>query len=133
MSSLDLERLVGSTPGTRTRARLDGTWRNSLGSELTLHVTEEHALLGSFRPPPADGMPLAHPVHGFADGSAFACCVDFGEHGSVASWTGHHVIDDAGERLETLWLLARSTDETGAGAPAWGSLLTGANSFVRLD
>ena len=133
MPGLDIERFVGATPGTRTRAQLDGTWRNTLGSELTLHVTDEHALLGSFRPKSPGSFPGAHPVHGFAEGRSFSFCVDFGEHGSVASWTGHHIDDEAGERLETLWLLARSRDDhsRSSGSPAWGALLTGSNTFVR--
>ncbi len=131
--ALEVEQLVAPESGERTRSDLDGTWRNRLGSELTLQVTEDHALRGTFRLASPSGRHHDHPVRGFTEGAAFTFCVDFGEHGSVASWTGHLVVDDDEERLETLWLLSRSHagEAGGSGSPAWGALLTGANTFTR--
>jgi hypothetical protein len=134
MGALDVEQLVAESHGTRTRSELDGTWRNPLGSVLTVELTDEHVIRGSFRPEAAGGVEhRSHLVHGYAEGSAFTFCVDFGEHGSVASWTGHHVDDEAGDRLETLWQLARTGAPEAGGSPAWGALLTGANTFTRAD
>ena len=134
MGALDVEQLVAESLGSRTRSSLDGTWQNALGSVLTVQITDEHAIRGTFRPESTGGIEHhAHPVHGYAEGSSFAFCADFGEHGSVASWTGHHLDDEAGERLETLWQLARTHAPEADGSPAWGALLTGANTFTRVD
>ncbi len=131
--ALDVERLVDAAPGPRTRSDIGGTWRNALGSVVELHLADDHAVSGTFRPASPGGRPHeAHPVSGFAEGTSFTFCVDFGDHGSVASWTGHLVDDGDEQRLETLWQLARSRDAAPGGSPAWDALLTGSNSFTRV-
>jgi hypothetical protein len=134
MARIRLEDLVDSPASARTRSDLDGIWRNTLGSEMSLQVTEDHLIRGWFRPAGGhDAETRRHHLRGFTEGSAFAFCVDFGEHGSVASWTGHLIDDERGERLEALWQLARERQPDDGGSPAWGALLTGANEFVRVE
>lgn len=127
-----VEDLVDAPASARTRSELDGTWTNPLGSVMELEVTEDHLIRGWFRPATAS-QSGRHQLRGFVEGTAFSFCVDFGEHGSVASWTGQLVTDERGERLEALWHLARGRRPENGGSPAWGALLTGANEFVRAD
>lgn len=134
MAPMRVEDLVATPPGVRTGTKLDGQWRNALGSTLQLEVVDDHRLTGIFRPAPRhDADEQGHELLGVVEGTSFAFCVDFGVHGSVASWTGHLIADDRGERLEALWHLARERGADDAGAPAWGALLTGYNEFVRAD
>lgn len=111
-----------------------GQWQNRLGSTLDLTVDTHHHLSGTFRT--GVGVPdkgSTFPVVGFAERDAVTFCVDFGSLGSVASWSGHHVTDDGGERLVTLWHLARPATDPHREADVWASLLAGADHFSRVD
>jgi hypothetical protein len=113
-------------------ARLQGRWRNGLGSEMDLQVVGDR-LTGRYRtgvgsPRPEMGYELA----GFAVGDALAFCVDFRPHGSVASWTGHHTDDGDGERLVTLWHLAAPVERPQGAPDLWRGTLSGADEFRRI-
>ena len=118
----------------RPPSALAGTWENRLGSTMRLVVEDGHHLHGSYHS--GVGTPATEatfPVVGYAEGDALVFCVDFGRFGSVATWTGHRVVDDDGERLMTLWHLAQPIDGPNGGAETWRSILTGANEFHRVD
>jgi len=108
----------------------DGTWRNGLGSEMTLRESAG-IVSGTYRTDvgrPDSGE--AFSLVGVAHGDMIAWTVDFGDHGSLTAWTGRHV-DDGDPRIETLWHLVRDRDDTGAPLPPWASTLTGAATFRR--
>lgn len=121
------------TPGDRAAA-LAGRWQNKLGSVMELAVdAASHGLSGTFR----SGVGSPHPdrtyhLSGFAVGDAFVFAVDFNPHGSVGAWTGHHVADGDGERLVTLWHLARPVKAAHSDGDVWGAVLAGADEFHKL-
>ena len=118
----------------RSPSTIAGRWRSRLGSTMELSVGEDHHVYGTFHT--ELGMVDADTtfrVVGFAEGDALSFCVDFGRRGSVASWSGHHVSDDHGERLVTLWHLARPVRDPHTEADVWGALLAGADDFTRVQ
>ena len=71
-------------------------------------------------------------ITGFAEGDAVAFTVDFGRRGSVASWSGHHLNDGDGERLVTLWHLARPVHDPHSESALSGAMMSGADEFIRI-
>lgn len=118
----------------RRTASISGRWHNQLGSTLELAVGTDDAVTGTFRAAVGTAHPeRAYHVAGYALGNALAFCVDFRPHGSVATWTGHHVDDTRGERLVTLWHLAQPVDAPRGGTDLWRGVVAGADEFHRLD
>ena len=123
--------------GNETRkpaSALTGRWRNRLGSVVELAVDDHHHVSGTYR----TGVGVLDPdatfhVVGFAEGDAFSFCVDFGRRGSVASWSGHHIDDDDGERLVSLWHLAQPVREAHSEADVWKAMMAGADEFRRIE
>ncbi|MGF1595732.1 MAG: avidin/streptavidin family protein [Acidimicrobiales bacterium] len=118
----------------RPPSTIAGRWRNRLGSTMELDVGEDHRLHGTYHS--GVGVPdtsATFVVAGFAEGDAVAFTVDFGRWGSVAAWAGHHVADDNGERLVTLWHLAQPVRSAHGEADVWGSLMAGSDEFTRVD
>lgn len=112
-----------------------GRWRNRLGSTMELMVGDDHQISGTFHTEVGmtDPRSTFHVV-GFAEGEALSFCVDFGRRGSVASWSGHHVSDDAhGERLVTLWHLARPVQDPHDDTDVWRALMAGGDEFRRVE
>jgi hypothetical protein len=122
------------TPGMRAAA-LNGRWENRLGSVMELEVDPVgHSLRGNFRAGVGSPHPdRTYPLSGFAVGDAFVFAVDFNPHGSVGGWTGHHVNDPSGERLVTLWHLARPVKEAHSEGDIWGAVVAGADDFHKLS
>ncbi len=117
----------------RPMSGVSGRWCNRLGSILDLAVAADHRIHGSFRTRVGGPMVAADfPVAGFAEGDAVSFCVDFGRRGSVASWAGHHVSDEHGERLVTLWHLAQPVRNPHSELDVWRALMAGADEFTRL-
>ncbi len=117
----------------RPASALAGQWKNRLGSTMDLNVDDGHRVHGTFH----TGVGLldqvsAFPITGFAEGDAISFCVDFGHRGSVASWSGHHVTDDHGERLVTLWHLAQQVADPHSDADVWRAVLAGGDEFSRV-
>jgi hypothetical protein len=77
------------------------------------------------------------PLSGFVLGDALTFSVDFRPHGSVASWTGHHVTDGDTDGLVMLWHLAEPAREGGSrdrdDAVLWRGVFAGADNFERAD
>ena len=113
---------------------IEGRWRNRWGSVMELQVGEDHEIHGSFHAAVGAVDPtMSFHLVGFVEGEAVSFCVDFGRRGSVASWSGHHVHDEHGDRIVTLWHLARPVSDTSTGhADLSRSMLAGADEFVRL-
>lgn len=120
-------------PRTKPSA-IAGQWRSRLGSTMTLTVTDDHRIEGTFHTAVGTIDPTqAFHVVGYAEGDALAFCVDFGSRGSVAAWSGHHIADDDGDRLVTLWHLGRPVRQPHQEADVWGSILAGSDEFRRID
>ena len=133
-----VERIIADAKNVEKTERrkpsiIEGEWGNRLGSTMKLTVDEHHRIHGTFHT--AVGMPEGSPgfpVVGFVEGDALSFCVDFGQRGSVAAWSGHHVSDEHGERLVTLWHLVQPVQEPHGETDVWRALMAGSNEFARL-
>lgn len=109
-----------------------GQWKNSRGSVMEITIHNDHHIHGTFHTQVAEnGAPFN--LNGFAEGDAISFSVDFGKRGSVASWSGHHMTDDRGEHLVTLWHLARPVRDPHGLAELSGAILSGADEFTRVS
>ncbi len=109
----------------------DGRWRNELGSEMEISV-DGGRVSGVYRT--QVGRPDAaeqFAVTGFAHEDLIGIVAQFGEHGSVTSWTGRRTEGAGGDEIRVLWHLARNTDDAGETLPAWASILAGSAVFRR--
>jgi hypothetical protein len=128
------------TADVTTRAsttQIDGRWRSRLGSTMELRRVAGDVLTGTYR----IAIGTRHPeqefsLSGFVLGDAITFSVDFRPHGSVAAWTGHHVMDSGEDRLSMLWHLAEPVSERGSGGRddgvLWRGVLAGADEFERI-
>ncbi len=110
----------------------NGVWRNELASEMDLQVDAAGMVAGVYRtgvgsPTPAEEFDLT----GFASGDLLSFTVNFGQYGSLTSWCGQHTLIGGGERIKTMWLLARNVSDPDEPANLWGAVLTGADTFRR--
>lgn len=118
----------------RPGSAVAGRWRNRLGSTMELNVDAHHHINGTFHTAVGVLDPGAtFHVTGYAEGDALAFCVDFGGRGSVAAWAGHHITDDHGERLVTLWHLVQPVKDPHSDADVWRALMAGSDEFTRAD
>jgi hypothetical protein len=116
----------------RPASAVAGRWRNRRGSVVELIVHDDHHLHGTFSPEILDDPGRPFHVSGYAEGDALAFTVDFGRKGSVASWSGHHLSDDDGERLITLWHVARPVAHPHSESELSAAILSGADEFTRI-
>lgn len=111
-----------------------GRWRNRLGSTMELTIDDNHRIDGTFHTAVGFVSPSASfHVVGFVEGDALCFCVDFGRRGSVASWSGHHVTDEHGERLVTLWHLAQPVQTPHGEADLVRAMMAGGDEFTRYS
>ncbi len=113
-------------------ANFTGNWYNQHGSQMTLQVDTAGAVRGTYQ----TGVGLAAPderfsLLGFASDDLIAFTVNFGAHGCLTSWAGQHTRDDSGERLETMWYLARNIADADEPQRLWGGIWSGADVFRR--
>ncbi len=109
-----------------------GRWKNRRGSVMELTVHNDHHIHGTFHTQVEEHGSPFH-LSGFAEGDALSFSVDFGHRGSVASWSGHHMIDDRGEHLVTLWHVARPVRDPHGVAELSGAILSGSDEFTRVE
>jgi hypothetical protein len=125
--------LRGYDDDRKVPSPVTGRWRNRLGSTMELTVGDNHQIHGTYHASVGEvDTKLPFPVVGFIEGEALSFCVDFGRRGSVASWSGHHVDDEQGERLVTLWHLARPVGDAGS-VDLSRAMMAGADEFVRSE
>jgi len=110
----------------------NGKWRNELHSVMDLVVDAVGAVTGTYRtgvgsPSPTEEFDLV----GFASGDLISFTVNFGEYGSLTSWVGQHTTEGGGERIKTMWHLAKNVEDANEPASLWGAVLTGADTFRR--
>jgi len=120
-------------PSRSRRVNLIGKWRNQHDSEMEISVDLEGTITGSFRtnvgsPSPGEEFALV----GFCAGDLVSFTVNFGRHGSLATWTGQHNAADGVEKLETLWHLARDIRDPERPDDPWAGILAGADTFHRV-
>ncbi len=109
----------------------EGTWKNQLSSDMTLTVVDGK-VTGKYRtgvgaPTPAEEFELV----GFTTCDQISFTVNFGKYGSLTSWVGQHTTDGGKEVIKTMWLLSENVPDSEEPKKLWGSVLTGADNFVR--
>jgi hypothetical protein len=119
----------GNRVPTGEAHRLGGTWRNELGSELTLTEEAGGTLAGSYRSGVGGTLALRH-VTGtsvrHADGSAVVgFVVSWPSTDSLAVWIGRY--EPGADQIVTTWLLEAGSTE----ATAWRATLHGGDVFCR--
>ena len=111
-----------------------GTWINELGSILILTCDANQVIKGSYKT--AKGAPSHKEVFslvGFASGDLISFSVNFGKYGTLTSWVGQHTLENDIEVIKTSWLLAKNIADQDEEKDLWGAILTGANTFKRLE
>lgn len=124
--------IKSSTEAPVPNVNFNGKWRNDLKSDMDLKVDASGSVRGIYRtgvgdPGPAEEFDLV----GFASGDLLSFTVNFGKYGSLTSWVGQHTTEGGGERIKTLWLLARNVSDTEEPTKLWGAVMTGADTFRR--
>ncbi len=111
-----------------------GVWRNQLGSEMELHHSGE-SIKGKYRT--AVGKPSPHEefeLQGFGVGDLIVFVVNFGDYGSVTSWSGQHSLDsDGNHHIQTLWHLARPMSDEKEPTELWSAILAGSSLFCKVS
>jgi len=110
----------------------NGRWRNQLHSEMDLAVDAVGSVTGKYRtgvgsPSPTQEFDLV----GFASGDLLSFTVNFVQFGSLTSWVGQHTVEGGGEKIKTMWILAKNVEDSNEPAALWGAVLTGADTFRR--
>jgi hypothetical protein len=123
---------LGGTTETVSPSDLSGRWRNELGSEMTI-VQSEGTLTGRYQTS-VGAVPHGKefPLSGYVAGTMVTFAVDFGVHGSLTAWVGHHIEDERGERLSTLWHMARALPHPDDADELWSAVMAGADDFQRI-
>lgn len=116
----------------RTAVDFNGEWRNELGSIISLKVTADGSVEGTYKR--AVGSASAkeeYPLVGFATGALLCLSVSLGKSGSVISWVGQHTKENKRPVIKTMWLLARDVPDPDDPSNFEGAIVTGYNHFVR--
>ena len=110
-------------------ARFEGTWKNELGSTMTLTVSGSK-VTGTYQSAVSGGSaPVVGELQGWINGAVISFAVNW--ENSTTAWVGHHVLEDGAEAIETLWQLATRLQNPDDPNDVWESILAGADRFVR--
>ena len=124
---------VLAAPKLAATANFNGKWVNDLGSKMDITTNASGNLSGTYQT--AVGSPTEHEkfdLVGFISGDLITFSVNFGKYGSLTSWAGQHTVDSTGSALiKTLWLLSENIPDAQEPDKLWGSILAGANNFMR--
>lgn len=112
-----------------TPVSVSGIWHNEHGSEIELTVLEGGRVAGRFRAGTglARGGPASDLV-GFTSGNLIAFAVDFGDLGSLTSWTGHVVTEGGVVCIHTNWTMCVELPRNDA-EDLWRGTWVGADRF----
>lgn len=125
---------IASRLVTEPRPQVDfnGSWKNELGSSMSLTVDADGSVTGQYRTAVgAPGNEEEFPLLGFASGDLLSFTVNFGKYGSLTSWVGQHTDASGIETIRTLWHLAREVANAEEPEKLWGAVLAGADNFTR--
>jgi hypothetical protein len=120
-------------------AQLTGTWKNQLGSTLTISNIDASSgqISGSYRSPSGAGSNTEYPLLGWVNtiqpGTSHtnhvvvvSFSVRWGQIGTVTAWNGSYTINDNPPVIIGQWLLSRPNSDYG-----WDHVLTGQDQFHR--
>lgn len=125
--------LPATVPSVGSSHPLEGTWRNQLGSTLTLHVDGLGGLQGTFLSGTAhSSIPVAvkgsyDPTCPPRDSTALGFVVDWTEVHAVTAWSGLYRPGE--DTIRATWLMTAATDAD----REWRSTVLGHDLFQRQD
>jgi hypothetical protein len=103
-----------------------GTWKNELGSEMSLSQNGDK-LTGDYNSAvSSDGSHTSGRLRGYCDGDLIAFIVHWEEFQAITSWVGQ--VDSDGVSIHALWQMTKQVDE----GQEWASINAGFDAFDRL-
>ena len=115
---------------------ISGSYRNELGSNVTLHANADGSLTGSYSSAVGNASG-SYPLLGSASASTVGFCVTWnnkahGDSDSTTCWTGQIMVDLALGRvqLDTFWILASKPSSVDTN---WASNRVGNDVFEKVD
>jgi hypothetical protein len=123
-----LEQSLGrARPGTGTTVNFAGTWKNELGSTMTLIQTGD-TLSGQYESAVSSGgTTTIGDLQGYADGDLIAFVVHWRDFEAITAWAGQLAPGSSPDTIETLWQMTKQV----AVGEEWSSINAGADEFVR--
>lgn len=114
-------------PGTGASVNFAGTWKNELGSTMTLIQTGD-ALSGEYESAVSSGgNTTIGDLQGYADGDLIAFVVHWRDFEAITSWVGQLEPNVSPDRIKTLWQMTKQV----AAGDEWSSINAGSDEFVR--
>jgi hypothetical protein len=121
------ESLYRAKPGTGTTFDFAGTWKNTLGSKMTVVQTGD-TFSGEYESAVSDrGGSTIGDLQGYVDGDLIAFVVHWRDFEAITSWVGQLVPKRSPHAIQTLWQMVK---EVASGAE-WSSINSGADEFTR--
>lgn len=108
-----------------------GTWKNQLGSKMTLVHTGD-ALTGQYLSVVSgSGSSIQGDLVGWASGRMISFSVNWVTP-SITSWIGHLVTENGKDVVETLWQMATELQAPADPNELWENIFAGADRFERI-
>lgn len=119
--------LGGPSPKAAT-VDFAGTWKNQMGSTMTLVVNGQSVAGEYTSTDSSSGAQAKGRLVGSIDGDLIAFVVNWDDYFSLTAWNGQLV----GDTLKTLWLLVKDIPDTNEQQKLWQSTNIGADQFTRV-
>lgn len=118
--------LARALGGTGTTVDFSGTWRNELGSTMTLSQNSDQ-LDGTYESRVSSGGGTTQgDLRGYCDGDLIAFSVHWRDYQAITSWVGQVAAD--GVTIRALWQMTKQVDE----GEEWASINAGFDTFNRI-
>lgn len=123
-----LEHALGrAKTGTGAAVNFAGTWKNELGSIMTLAQTGD-TLSGQYESAVSSGSTTTvGDLQGYVDGDLVSFIVHWRDFEAITSWTGQLKPGTSRDTIDTLWYMTKQV----AVGEEWSSINAGADEFVR--
>ena len=123
-----LENALGrAKAGTGATVNFAGTWKNELGSTMTLVQTGD-TLSGEYESAVSSGgTTTGGDLQGYVDGDLIAFIVHWRDFEAITAWAGQLKPDTSPDTIDTLWQMTKQV----AVGEEWSSINAGADEFVR--
>lgn len=113
--------------GTGTFTNFAGTWKNELGSQMTL-IQSGDSLTGEYESAVSSGGGTTiGDLSGFVDGDLIAFLVHWRDFEAITSWVGQLEPGATTETIKTLWQMTKQVPS----GDEWASINAGSDTFTR--
>jgi len=130
---MDHEKALALAPAAAAAAQIDftGTWKNELGSEMTL-VQNGSVLTGKYESAVSGGGgKILGDLSGWGSGRLISFSVNWPSD-AITAWVGHLVTENGSDAMETLWQMATRMPDPTDPNELWESVLSGADRFTKV-